>query len=97
MLTLNEDKIAKIAQTELIVIDYSTNSIINFFGSRKIWKVLDKKNDTLELEMILIETLKYIASIHKRYMFHGDIKPANIFYTSYSKDLRISSDSGSLI
>ncbi len=32
------------------------------------------------LEDILLNSIKYIGNIHVKNMFHGDIKPANIFY-----------------
>ncbi len=51
-------------------------------------------NDTREIERILLHSIEYIAEIHNKNMFHGDIKPANIFYNEY---INISSDSGSLV
>ncbi len=32
------------------------------------------------IEDILLYTIKYIAKIHNKGLFHGDIKPDNIFY-----------------
>ena len=32
------------------------------------------------LDNILLKSIRYIADIHDRNMFHGDIKPANLFY-----------------
>ena len=50
------------------------------------------------IEDILLRSIKYIADIHDRNLFHGDIKPANLFYNDHIfKSLKISSDSGSLI
>jgi serine/threonine protein kinase len=51
-------------------------------------------NDTRELERILLHSIEYIAEIHNKNMFHGDIKPANIFYDEEKTE---SSDSGSLV
>ena len=51
-------------------------------------------NDTRELERILLNSIEYIAVIHNKNMFHGDIKPANIFYNN---SMEISSDSGSVL
>ena len=39
-------------------------------------------NDTRELESILLYSIEYIGEIHNKNMFHGDIKPANIFYSN---------------
>lgn len=47
------------------------------------------------LEDFFLKSIKYIAEIHDRNLFHGDIKPANIFY--HDKSLALSSDSGSLV
>jgi hypothetical protein len=51
------------------------------------------------LEDIFLRSIKYIAHIHDRNLFHGDIKPANLFYYYDDKEkiIQISSDSGSLI
>ena len=89
-----------IAIKELIVIDSNTQSIINFFGTRPKWKVLNNTIDVGKLELILLFSIRYIADIHNKYMFHGDIKPANIFYRIDYFDkfkFEISSDSGSLV
>jgi serine/threonine protein kinase len=48
-------------------------------------------NDARELERILLNSIEYIAEIHNKNMFHGDIKPANIFYYIVEN---VSSDSG---
>jgi serine/threonine protein kinase len=52
-------------------------------------------NDSRELERILLHSIEYIAEIHNKNLFHGDIKPANIFYNKEYEYL--SSDSGSLV
>ncbi len=44
---------------------------------------------------IFLRSIKYIANIHSKDLFHGDIKPANLFYNKHS--LKISSDSGTLV
>ena len=49
------------------------------------------------LEDIFLRSIKYIADIHDKNLFHGDIKPANLFYNNSYKKLQISSDSGSLV
>ena len=51
------------------------------------------------LEDIFLRSIKYIAEIHDKNLFHGDIKPANLFYyqNDEGKTIQISSDSGSLI
>ena len=51
------------------------------------------------LEDIFLRSIKYIAEIHDKNLFHGDIKPANLFYyyDDEDKTIQISSDSGSLI
>ncbi len=49
---------------------------------------------------IFLRSIKYIAEIHNKNMFHGDIKPANIFFDQSDKSydiLKISSDSGTLV
>ena len=53
--------------------------------------------DIRDLERIILHSIKYIADIHNKYMIHGDIKPANIFYNDENGYLEISSDSGSLV
>ncbi len=77
MLGINENRIAL---RELIVIDQ--NYICNFFGIRKILGNLDDDLEIRKLERILLLSIKYIADIHNKYMFHGDIKPANIFFVN---------------
>jgi hypothetical protein len=47
----------------------------------------------MEIEFIFFETIQYFANLHRRNMFHGDIKPANIFY----RDKVVTSDAGSLL
>jgi predicted unusual protein kinase regulating ubiquinone biosynthesis (AarF/ABC1/UbiB family) len=52
-----------------------------------------KKNDILAFSLITIASLKYFAGLENERIFHGDIKPQNIFY----KGQLITTDSGSLI
>jgi len=54
-------------------------------------------NDKPKLQLIFIESIKFIANIHNKYMFHGDIKPANIFFKDNFVEMKISSDLGSLV
>jgi len=56
---------------------------------------LSECNDKKDLEWIILKSIEYIAGIHNKNIFHGDIKPANIFYKEF--DSKISSDSGSLV
>ena len=48
------------------------------------------------IEDVLLYAIKYIADLHNKNLFHGDIKPDNIFYWD-GYHLNISSDSGSLV
>jgi len=77
MLRIKGDRIAK---KELIVLDKSTNSISNFFGSRIICNILVDEKDKKMIEDIFIKTIRYIADVHSKNLFHGDIKDENIFY-----------------
>jgi hypothetical protein len=83
---------------ELILIDEKTGTVINFIGSRLIYDVFENINDKNKIENILFQSIYHISKLHYFNMFHGDIKPANIFYpnnnlTPYSA----TSDSGSVV
>jgi hypothetical protein len=78
MLRINDFGVTK---KELIVLDISRQEITNFFGARRIYTDLNRHfKDKKMIEDILLHTIKYIANIHNKSLFHGDIKPANIFY-----------------
>jgi tRNA A-37 threonylcarbamoyl transferase component Bud32 len=64
----------------LIVVDKSSLKITNFFGSRLVFKELNDKIDQQMLEYLMMNSIYYIANIHNKNMFHGDIKPVNLFY-----------------
>ena len=79
---------------EILVVD--SNTLDNIYGVRKKFKVFGNIDDSLEFGQCLFFTVSYLQDLHRnKKLFHGDIKPMNIFYkvdTSY-----ITSDSGSLI
>ena len=94
MLQINNDEVA---MDELFVFDKLTGSITNFCGEREIYSDLTNfKGEKID-EGLLIHSIKYIAEIHQKNFFHGDIKPINIFYCEDYYGFKISSDSGSLV
>jgi hypothetical protein len=79
---------------EILVVD--SNTLDNIYGVRKKFKVFGNIDDSLEFGQCLFFTVSYLQDLHRnKKLFHGDIKPMNIFYevgNSY-----ITSDSGSLV
>ena len=60
---------------ELILVD-ENSQISNFFGLRKVYKVMSEINDEFTIERLLIMSINYLADLHeKKRLFHGDIKP----------------------
>jgi serine/threonine protein kinase len=65
---------------------------------RLILNVLENINDKYQIENILLQSIIHISYLHHNYMFHGDIKPANIFCSSnYLSSYMATSDSGSVV
>ena len=79
---------------EVLVVD--NNTLVNIYGVRMKFKEFGRITDSLVFGWCLFLTISYLQDLHRnKKLFHGDIKPMNIFYkvdTSY-----ITSDSGSLI
>ena len=70
---------------------------MNFFGLRKKFKVLSQITDKVKLEQAIVLSINYLSDLHKnKNLFHGDIKPENIFTCNDGNGF-ISSDSGSLM
>jgi hypothetical protein len=56
---------------------------MNFIGSRLILDVIESINHKNKIENILFQSIVHISMLHNFNMFHGDIKPANIFNPNY--------------
>jgi serine/threonine protein kinase len=63
---------------------------------RRLSMVMSQIRDEFTFERTLILTINYLSDLHlKKKMFHGDIKPENIFIENEGDGL-ITSDSGTL-
>jgi serine/threonine protein kinase len=79
---------------EILVVD--NNTLVNIYGVRNKFKEFGRINDNLMFGQCLFLTISYLQDLHRnKKLFHGDIKPMNIFYEV--KTTYITSDSGSLI
>jgi hypothetical protein len=82
---------------ELVVVDNKSKEIVNYFCLRKKFKVVKSIKDKIQLEKAIVMCINYLADLHKnKHLFHGDIKPGNLFMCNDGNGF-ITSDSGSLI
>ena len=73
-----------------------SNTLVNIYGLREKFKEFGRINDNLMFGQCLFLTISYLQDLHRnKKLFHGDIKPMNIFYKV--ENSYITSDSGSLI
>ena len=80
---------------ELILVN-ENDEIINFFALKKHYRIIDTLQEEKAIQRALIMSIFYFSDLHlKKRLFHGDIKPANIFICKDGGRF-ISSDSGSL-
>ena len=61
--------------------------------ARQKFRVMSDIKDCDSLSIISLASLKYFAELEREGIFHGDIKPANIFFKGHL----VSADSGSLL
>ncbi len=79
---------------EMLVVE--NNVLVDLFGVRTRFKELKNIDDSLVFGQSLFLTISYLQDLHRnKKLFHGDIKPSNIFYQVINS--YISSDSGSLV
>jgi len=70
--------------------------VVDFYGRRKIYKDLTKINELNQLAQGLFMSVCYLADLHSnKRLFHGDIKPNNLFVDT--EESFCTSDSGSLV
>ncbi len=81
MLKINDDKVAI---DEVFVFEKLYGSISNFCGERLRYSDLSKCKFVYEESRLdyFLELINYIAGIHTKNFFHGDIKPENIFFSN---------------
>jgi serine/threonine protein kinase len=59
----------------------SKEQLVDFIWVRRKMQVMkDILSDIWELEKASLKLIKYVADLHAHDIFHGDIKPPNIFY-----------------
>ena len=69
---------------------------MGFYGTREKLTVLDQISEPSEFFQSILLIISYLQALHvNKKLFHGDIKPANIF-VSLSNQM-MTTDSGSLI
>ena len=79
---------------EILVVENKV--LVDLFGVRTRFKDLKNIDDSLLFGQSLFLMISYMQDLHRnKKLFHGDIKPSNIFYDGHN--LYISSDSGSLV
>ena len=79
---------------EVLIVE--NNTLVDFYGMRSKFKELGRLDDSITFGHCLFLTISYLQDLHRnKKLFHGDIKPMNIFYSI--GDSYISSDSGSLV
>ena len=66
--------------------------IVDIVAARKWAKLFSEINESYELERIIVQTIEYMVNLRNKFLFHGDIKPDNIFIYQ-----GISTDCGTLI
>ena len=72
------------------------NTLVDFYGMRIRFEELGRLDDSITFGQCLFLTISYLQNLHRnKKLFHGDIKPMNIFYSI--GDSYISSDSGYLV
>jgi hypothetical protein len=49
---------------ELILINKETSEVVNYFGLRKVFKVISQIKDQLSLDRALIMSISYVADLH---------------------------------
>jgi serine/threonine protein kinase len=90
---INGKKIDDLYQETLVV---ENSVLVDLFGVRDRFKDLKTIDDSLLFGQSLFLTISYLQDLHRnKKLFHGDIKPSNIFYEG--ENSYISSDSGSLV
>lgn len=82
-----------IEHKELMVLRGDT--LTDFFGRRRIYKDLTMLKDCTQMAHALFLSICYLADLHEnKRLFHGDIKPQNLFVITQQNFS--TSDSGSL-
>jgi len=83
-----------IFEKELVIVE--GDRVVDFYGRRNIYKDLTQINEDNQLANALFLSVCYLADLHKnKRLFHGDIKPKNLFVKT--DDGFCTSDSGSLV
>ena len=79
---------------ELVIL--KGDRVVDFYWRRSIFKDLTQINEDNQLAQALFVSVCYLADLHaNKRLFHGDIKPNNLFVTTH--DSFCTSDSGSLV
>ena len=64
---------------EVLVVE--NNTLVDFYGMRKRFKELGRLDDSITFGQCLFLSISYLQDLHRnKKLFHGDIKPMNIFY-----------------
>lgn len=51
------------------------NRVVDFYGKRKEFKILENINEADEMAKGLFASICYLADLHLQGFYHGDIKP----------------------
>ena len=88
------DGFSNLHYIEYLVVE--DDHLIDYSGMRPIYRDMTSINDSEDFALCLFLSLTYFADLHeKKRLFHGDIKPANIFF--HRIGCSVETDSGSLI
>ena len=72
-----------IGREEIFFTD-TQNNIVDYYAVKSKYEELGKSKDAKVFGLSVFFTLHYLYDLHmNHHLFHGDIKPANIFVSNY--------------
>ena len=86
---------------ETLYLNGEENCIVDHLWSREEYNLITCTKNPSEFEAAILRILNYFSTFHKLSIFHGDIKPENLFFergkSRWGNISDISTDSGSII